>query len=240
MKLKKGFTLAEVIIAVGIIGVIAALMAASFNQMKPDKTKMLYLKAYDALTEAVIAMEDDKTLFAYTYTITDDDDETEDIIVDIEKYPFLDTQEPNGNNYFSGSEYEGKLKFAKILMVALKGEELSKTDDDLSFASGPGNYTWKITPIDEPVFEKDMESILFANKIDLNIGDDENTFSFCVQADGNIQILDNKGQTYINNRKSPRSINDEPAMASVTSCTPDPLTVKQSDDTHYVVNEPSS
>ena len=64
---KKGFTLTEIIVAVGIVAVLAALMASTFNNAKPDKTKTMYLKGYDALTTAVGMMTNDSQLYKNHY-----------------------------------------------------------------------------------------------------------------------------------------------------------------------------
>jgi len=155
MKIKKGFTLAEVIIAVGIIGVVAALMATAFNQAKPDSTKFKFLKAYDGLQEAIIALEEDKTLFADKITITDEEGSSN--TYDISYHPFLDTAEPTNTIFFGSdpSSYADKFKFAKLLAFALKGEEVSSGSSSYTFKSSPGNYTWKVTPTDEPTFDGD-------------------------------------------------------------------------------------
>ena len=50
---QRGFTLAEVLIALCIIGVIAAITMPMVNKFRPDKTKVLYLHSYDSLTLAV-------------------------------------------------------------------------------------------------------------------------------------------------------------------------------------------
>ena len=49
---KSGFTLAEALIALGIVGVIAAIALPMANKMKPDPIKVTYLKTYDAIVDA--------------------------------------------------------------------------------------------------------------------------------------------------------------------------------------------
>ena len=48
----KGYTLAEALIAIGVIGVIAAVMLPMMNKFKPDEDKVLFIKTYDAIVEA--------------------------------------------------------------------------------------------------------------------------------------------------------------------------------------------
>lgn len=47
---KKGFTLSEVLVTLGIVGVIAALTVPSLMNLRPDDIKMNFIKAYGTLT----------------------------------------------------------------------------------------------------------------------------------------------------------------------------------------------
>ncbi|HIU85839.1 TPA: type II secretion system protein [Candidatus Spyradomonas excrementavium] len=51
--MKKAFTLAEALIALMIIGVIAALLLRTLNRVTPDKEKVMYIKAYHTLEQVV-------------------------------------------------------------------------------------------------------------------------------------------------------------------------------------------
>ena len=52
MKKKFGYTLAEVLIALGIVGFISAIMLPMINKVKPDPTKVTYIKTFDAIMAA--------------------------------------------------------------------------------------------------------------------------------------------------------------------------------------------
>ena len=54
--MKKAFTMAEALITMGLIGIVAAIILPAINQLRPDETKIKYLKAFDALQEATIAL----------------------------------------------------------------------------------------------------------------------------------------------------------------------------------------
>ena len=45
-KFRNGFTLAEVLIVVGLVGVISAIVMATTIHNKPNKNKAMYRKAY--------------------------------------------------------------------------------------------------------------------------------------------------------------------------------------------------
>ena len=44
--MKKAYTLAEVLICVGIVGVLAAILLPLANKYRPDSTKALYVKTF--------------------------------------------------------------------------------------------------------------------------------------------------------------------------------------------------
>ena len=60
---KKAYTLAEALVAMGIIGVIAAIMLPMANKFKPDTAKVMYLKNYDAIVEAIGYFAGSSTLY---------------------------------------------------------------------------------------------------------------------------------------------------------------------------------
>ena len=47
---KFGFTLSELLITVGIVGVVAALTAPAVSNIMPDRNKMMFMKNYKELT----------------------------------------------------------------------------------------------------------------------------------------------------------------------------------------------
>lgn len=213
---KKGFTLAEILIAVGIVAVLAALMASAFNSAKPDKTKTLYLKGYDALTTAVSTMTNDTRLYKNNYEVNE-----RSYIID--EVPLFDFSAPS-NTAITDSP-SGVLKFANLLGIILNGEDFECNESSCKFITKPGNMAWLVKPSQTTttLADTDPDEVGYCNDIKLVIND--SSFGFCVQANGDIQVLDNAGQTYINNRRSLRSANDVPATAAVTACTPDTYTV---------------
>lgn len=56
---KKGFTLAEVVVTLGVVGVVAAVTAPSLVNLIPDKNKVQMLKAYKLINDANIELLND-------------------------------------------------------------------------------------------------------------------------------------------------------------------------------------
>ena len=90
---KFGYTLAEILIAITIIGVMTAVMLPLVNNTKPDKTKVMYLKTHDSLVEILNNVTYNSQIFAVS---TQSGGQT----YDISKCPLFDTAERtiNGNN----------------------------------------------------------------------------------------------------------------------------------------------
>ncbi len=63
---KNGFTLSEVLITLGIVGVIAAITVPSFIGNRPSENKLKLLKAHSALTSIIADLIDDETLYYVT------------------------------------------------------------------------------------------------------------------------------------------------------------------------------
>ena len=60
---KQAFTLTEILITLGIIGVLAAIVTPSITKIHPDETKVKYMKAYNALATLAPEIANDESLF---------------------------------------------------------------------------------------------------------------------------------------------------------------------------------
>lgn len=65
MKKLKAFTLAEILIVLCVIGVLASIMLTSLTGMSPDKTKILFKKAYQITERTVGELVNDETFYPY-------------------------------------------------------------------------------------------------------------------------------------------------------------------------------
>jgi len=63
----KAFTLAEVLITLGIVGVVAALTISGIAKLKPDESKVKYMNAYNSLANLAPEIVNDETLFPKFY-----------------------------------------------------------------------------------------------------------------------------------------------------------------------------
>ena len=69
---KFGFTLSELLITVGIVGVVAALTAPAVSNIMPDRNKMMFMKNYKELTTITEKLLQDPELYYTTYTLDAD------------------------------------------------------------------------------------------------------------------------------------------------------------------------
>jgi len=61
--MKKGFTLAELLVTLGTIGVLAAITAPMITGLMPDKNKMMVIKAYKTLSDINQELLDDPSIY---------------------------------------------------------------------------------------------------------------------------------------------------------------------------------
>lgn len=64
---KLGYTLAEALMAITIIGVLAAILVPTVSKFKPDRNKIIYLKTYDALTEIVTSVASSREYYPQSW-----------------------------------------------------------------------------------------------------------------------------------------------------------------------------
>ena len=63
---KKGFTLQETLITLGVIGIVAALTIPSMVKLKPNETKTKYLKAYNSIANITDDILNDDALYRHS------------------------------------------------------------------------------------------------------------------------------------------------------------------------------
>lgn len=70
--MKKGFTLPEVLITLGIIGIIAAVTIPAVSRLRPNEVKVRYMKAYNALTTLIPQIMDNEEWYHDVNYVEDD------------------------------------------------------------------------------------------------------------------------------------------------------------------------
>ena len=107
---KKGYTLAEALIAMGIIGVIAAIMLPMMNKYKPDANKALFIRTYDSIAETVSVLASNDKLYPHEITIQNEPEGCEETnrcnYWDISKAPLVNYQKiklPDGTEIGGGN-----------------------------------------------------------------------------------------------------------------------------------------
>lgn len=220
--MKKGYTLAEALVAMGIVGLIAAIMVPMMNKFKPDTAKVVYLKNYDSIVEAIDYFANSKTL----YPVYNENESRE-------KYKYLMYQGYPLYNTLAISDNEtgiklssGEQKFCEILALSF-GVEPSNTSCNITdFAGSTPSFTTKSgadyivkTTIKEPVSNKGYfkaEILLDIDGLDKGKNSEYNAanckypdrFRFVVYSAGQLYAMDKKGQSYLTKRSSFRKIED--------------------------------
>lgn len=208
---KQGFTLAEVLVALGIVGVCAALIAPAIVNIMPDKNKTKVLQYHAAITNATVELLNDDAIYyrkidyrsetinedgfdkvtiqipeKVTETITDEDG-TERTIVTYKKTceGGLDCTEASEGRYCSGAS--GKTKYQKCLFDKLGiTDETYKDGSNWSMENGDTyKITIKVTPEGCGEFSASCKK--------------PNTFKFEVDNWGNVEPVDKLSKVYLKN-----------------------------------------
>ena len=208
MKLR-GFTLAELLIVLGITGIVAAVILPAINGLMPDKTKINYLKVYDELNNSIKALTADSTIFPVILKNGGQD-------IDVSKIPLLNDTKPLKSPFKDDSKYSGDKKLCNLLAFSMGVNESCK---DTSYPSTPSFTTpngmeWWISQTKREITEnkasyqtdiyvdvdssKDSSNCMFGESNCQN----PDRFKFLLAADGTLVPADPVGLHYINTRKN--------------------------------------
>ena len=128
---RKGFTLAELLIVLGISGVVAALILPAVNGLMPDKTKVNYLKVYDELSANISRLAGDSSIFPVCL-------ESGSETIGCNEHPLINTTKPV-NKKFNTSDYEGDKKLCSLLAFTMNSDSNTCSDSGYDFAEGSFN-----------------------------------------------------------------------------------------------------
>ncbi len=217
---RKGFTLAEILISLAIIGIIVAIGFPAVNSMKPDKNKVMYLKVHDELKNEIASLATDSSLFP---ACKDDGGDG----IECASHPLLNTMLPV-NKKFSGSKYEGNKKLCNLMAYYLNVSDANCSESTYSFNAGTFNadfnskksfttqngVQWWIIPQANSAsggtasYQTDIYVDIDSSSESPNCIYNKNScknpdrFKFMVSADASVIAADPMGEMYINTRKS--------------------------------------
>ena len=212
MNNKNGFTLAELLIVLGITGVIAALLLGATKTLMPDKTKVMYLKAYDALARDIRDLGSNPNIFQPIL-------EYENLNLNISKTPFFDNTQPKKPPFNSDPKYSGENKLCNIFAYTMHAEGNANCSAT-AYPTTPSYTTrngmkWWIVPntysIDKDNLTGSYQTDIY---VDVNSAKDSpncmsgdtgcknpDIFKFLLAADGTLIPADPLGQYYIKTRR---------------------------------------
>lgn len=211
--MRKGFTLAELLIVLGITGVVAAILVPTVNNFMPDKNKVAYLKVHDELKENIKSIASNSSLYPVCL-------EENGQNVGCSEYPLINTTKPLVQKF---EDAEGNTKLCKLLAFTMDANntcrESSYTYSDSSFKNNLSFTTkngmqWVISPQ-----ERSIGSRTATYQTDIYVDVDPSSkskncmfdavrckepdrFKFLVAADGSVIPADPMGLMYLNTRKS--------------------------------------
>lgn len=220
---RKAFTLAEALIALAIVAIVAGIMASMINRFKPDANKVIYLRNYDALVEVVKHLTN-STAFYPLYNSVEDRIAYRGVIYN--NYPLYNTVEVEVN----GTGVSGTQKFCELLAASLNvnPDSVACGNDNLdgnaaSFTTKTGEDYIIKTTVEDPDDEGkgtyvteillDIDGLANGNNATFDTNsNDPDRFTFVVYSAGQVYATDNKGLGYLTTRSSWRK-GDNPDVA---------------------------
>lgn len=229
--MKRAFTLAEVLITLGIIGVISALILPALNNMKPDQNKVMYLKAYDTLSSIVNSLASNSGLYPVCKDAANNNN------VSCKDTPLFNTNKPIIAGY-DDNKYSGDKKLCSLIgrsmgiadaalnctdtIYAYNGETfLNNFTQNISFTTQNG-MRWMIRPAIATSTDVNNARASFQSDVYVDINPQNNNingvdqsciynadncnnpdiFKFIISADGKISPADPIGRQYASQRRS--------------------------------------
>ena len=226
--MKKAFTLSELLITLGIIGVVSALMVPAINKLRPDENKTMYLKVYDELSKNITELASNSKIYPVCKKNWNDE---EDLGVSCKDYPLLNTNPSLLDDYKDNENYKGKKKLCSFLAFEMGinnpncSENTYNYSDNtfknaLSFTTQNG-MQWKIVPQLYDINTSDQTADFRTDiYVDINPKNNDNNnagnnciynqntcknpdiFKFMVSAAGIVSPGDPIGKKYIEGRKT--------------------------------------
>ena len=113
--LKKGFTLMEILIAMALVGILAAVVSPNIARISPHKQKALFIKAYTRTEIAISNLINDAEIYPTVYEPGEGK---------FLKFGLCNQDEPIGTmakNGYTGPEFTGAKKLSSVFAIELGG-----------------------------------------------------------------------------------------------------------------------
>ena len=208
---RNGFTLAELLIVLGITGVIAAVILPAINGLMPDKTKIMYLKVYDELGKNIKALCADTSIFPIILKNGNDD-------IDVSTIPLLNNEQPLKSPFKDDNKFTGDKKLCNLIAFSMGVNDACRDTtypETPSFTTANGMKWWisetkrDINPAESKAsYQTDIYVDVDSSKksSDCMYGEENcknpDRFKFLLAADGSLIPADPLGMKYVNTRKS--------------------------------------
>ena len=174
MKLKKAFTLTELLVALAVVGVLTAVLFPIIYNLMPDQNIMMAKRAYYSLQQGVADLINDEACYpdlSYSSNTSE------------RRYGFDNSQEYETCEEYSTTPSTGSIpgyvyKFGKLLSTRLDvsdGESCNLGDSNAYTFVTKDGVCWSLTAKDSSSsYSADNNKILI--KMDLNAADDPNCY----------------------------------------------------------------
>ncbi|MBQ7764859.1 prepilin-type N-terminal cleavage/methylation domain-containing protein [bacterium] len=219
---KNGYTLAEALISLAVIGVVAALILPMANKLQPDTTKIMFLKTYDSIVEITQQLASNTQI----YPLYDDNSN-----IYYEQYPLanLSAWSDSQNN-----QHRMNSKYCTLLANAFGSTNNTCSNDNILINNFNFNFTPSFTATNGVVFDiRTFKNIWSNNNVErmtyqsdiyidvdgINNGNDcfynfdtgctqPDRFKIIVASDGKIVASDPKSQYYLDTRVDAKLVKD--------------------------------
>lgn len=166
---KKGFTLAEVVVTLGVVGIVAAITTPSLMNLIPDKNKVQVLKAYKLINDANVEFLQDTGLYTTDGTCVGLD------CTDVPSRPLSGISDQ--------ANIKGGLKYGRLLCLKMHTDGCSVGSTQITFTT-PDGIDWSV----------DRSRNI---TIDIHATSGQSTYKFNVNEYGKISGVDKLTQQYL-------------------------------------------